>query len=165
MPEFRHLGPVAAALTLLLGLLAAVGGGPGFAKPLPPLSIFWQVDSTDAAQGLYEVALTVTARAPFPNVSVALELPEGMALRDGEPRWDGDLEDNEAHTVRVRVHAPAPGVVRAEVTGKTASNVQIRRTVRIDVPEPETLEPETSKPGGVVSEPPATPGIRELPSR
>lgn len=161
MPEFRHLGPAAATVVLLLGLLAA----PGFAKPLPPLSIFWQVDSVGAGEGSYEVALTVTARAPFPNVAVALELPDGMALLDGEPRWDGDLEDNEAHTVRIRVGAPAPGVVRAQVIGKTASNVQIRRTVRIKVPEPETREPETRKPGGVVSESPETPGIRELPSR
>jgi len=167
MPEFRRLAPAALILCLGLGLPAGVGEGTAAAKPLPPISVFWQVDSTAAADGVYGVALNVLARVPFPDLTVEMALPPGFEALDGSLAWEGPLGKDETRTIQVRVHAPAPGTVSARVSGKTASNVQFTRTVRVDVPEPENPPTEAGKPAP--GEPDVsgeeTPGIHELPSR
>jgi hypothetical protein len=163
MPDFRRFIFAAGAVCLLLGTL----GGPAEAKPLPPVSVFWQVDSTAGADGDYGVALTVLARSDFPDLAVEFALPAGFSVLDGDLTWAGSMARDETRTFRVRVHAPAPGTVSARVSGGTASNVQFSRTVSVDVPEPKN-EPATSGKAdatreGMSAEP--APRVREFPSR
>jgi hypothetical protein len=167
MPDFRRSAGAALILCLALAPVAAVGEGTAAAKPLPPVSLSWQVDSTAAADGVYGVALNVLARAPFPDLTVEVALPPGFEALEGSLRWTGPMAKDETRTIQVRVRAPAPGRVTARVSGKTASNVQFTRTVGVDVPEPENPPTEAGKPapeeGGASASP--TPGIHELPSR
>lgn len=167
MPEFRRTAPAALVLCLALGLPAGVGEGTAAAKPLPPLAVFWQVDSTAAAAGVYGVALNVFARTAFPALAVEMALPPGFEALEGSLTWAGPMAKDETRTILVRVHAPAPGTVTARISGKTASNVQFSRTVRVDVPEPENPPTEAGKPasGEPAVSGDATPGVHEVPSR
>jgi len=167
MPDFRRPARAALFLCVLLGPLAALGAGSAGAKPLPPLSVFWQVDSTAGADGVYGVALNVLARADFTDLAVDMALPAGFEVLEGNPAWAGPLGRDETRTVQVRVRTRAPGTVTARVSGKTASNVQFQRTVSVDVPEPNQQPSEAVKTGPTdpAASGDATPGIHELPSR
>jgi len=164
MPDFRR---IAWRALLSAAVLVGVAAGLAGAKALPPVSVFWQVDSTDGADGVYGVALTVLARSDFPDLAVELALPAEFEALGGELRWAGPLARDQTHTLQVRVRATAPGTVTAHVSGKTASNVQFSRTVRVDVPEPENRPSEAGKTGpdapGVSRD--ESPKIREFPSR
>lgn len=171
MPDFRRPFRAALVFCLVLGGLAAAMGGSAGAKALPPVSVSWQVDSTDAAQGVYGVALTVLARSEFPDLAVEMTLPADFEVLEGSSAWAGPLARDETRTVRVRVRAPVAGTVTARVSGKTASNVQFTRTVSVDVPEstnlPATQPTEAGKagPAGPPVSGDESPQIRELPSR
>lgn len=155
MPEIRHRGPLG---LLLAALLLGGGAAVAVAKPLPPLSIMWQVDSTLSPEGTHAVALTLEARDGFPELAVAIELPRGFTLVEGEARWSGHLERDSAVRLDYVVHGPGPGRITARIEGNTASNVHFSRAVAVHVPEA-TAQEKGLGPSG----PPraGTPGVRE----
>jgi hypothetical protein len=170
MPDFRRIARVALGVSALLGLLLGpwvVGEGPAGAKALPPVAVFWQVDSTAGDEGVYGVALTVLARSEFPELAVEMAVPAEFEVLEGNPAWSGPLARDETRTFALRVRVPAPGTITARVSGKTASNVQFSRTVSVDVPESQNEPTEAGKAGP--ASPPVSgdhsPQIRELPSR
>jgi hypothetical protein len=168
LPEIRRRAARLGPLCLLAGLAAGAAGvvvAPAAAKPLPPLTVMWQVDSTPDPGGgaSHRVTLTVTAREPFDDLAVEARVPAGFTLAEGTGRWRGALARDGAVGVAFVVRGPAAGRVPVEITGKTASNVHFSRTVAVDVPESHDKSALPAPPGP--REPGPTPGIREFPGR
>jgi hypothetical protein len=165
MPEIRQSARAWALWAVLLAvLLPGVGERAALAKPLPPLSVLWHVDSS-AREGpaVHRVAVTLAAREPFDDLRVRIRVPEGFDLSEGPTEWRGPLAGGDALTLPLVVRAPAPGTVTLELEGRTASNVHFSRTVVVHVPEP--MEKPKGTEGPARPEPGPTPGIREFPSR
>jgi hypothetical protein len=161
MPEIRQSARAPAILGVLLALFLP---GAAVAKPLPPLSVLWHVDSS-AREGpaVHRVAVTLAAREAFDDLRVKIVLPEGFDLSEGPTEWRGPLAGGDALTLPLVVRAPGPGTVTLELEGRTASNVHFSRSVVVHVPEP--MEKPKGTDGPARPEPGPTPGIREYPSR
>jgi len=168
MPEIRHFPPFRAFCALLWAvpalLLAAWGAPPAVAKPLPPLTVMWHVDSSaPTGPAVHRVTVTLAAREDFDDLDVRITVPEGVDLAEGPTEWRGPLAEGAALTLPLVIRAPGPGRVSLEIAGQTASNVHFSRTVTVDVPQP--IEKPKPQDRPVAPEPGPTPGIREFPSR
>lgn len=165
MPEFRHSSRRGGLLRPFLAVLLLAGGvQAALAKPLPPLSILWHVDSSaDRGPAVHRVNVTLAAREDFDDLHVRIVLPEGFDLSEGPVEWRGPLAADAALTLPLVVRAPGPGRVTLEIEGRTASNVHFSRIVVVHVPEPKEKPKAPGRPQE--PDPGATPGIREYPSR
>lgn len=155
MTEIRRFWALGVGVWLLLAALAALWPGGVFAKPLPPVSVLWNLDTLEGGAGTHRITLTLNAVSPA-RLSVSVRLPGRFQLLEGPSRWEGDVGPG-THTLVYTLSAPGPGAVTLSIQGKTASNVHFAQSVVVHVgktentapAEPPEPSPSVEGPGGV----------------
>lgn len=147
----------AATLLLAFGVVGCTFGAAMAAKPMSPLTLSWQMDSTPDAEGA--LRLTVTAHAPMVlDGRVQLQVTGGVDVVEGPKQWTGPVGGGDTEFVwRLRVNRP--GRVMVRINASSASNVHYSRSVTIRVPEGTAISPHPAAPQSPVHE-----GVREHPS-
>ncbi|MEK6684352.1 MAG: hypothetical protein AABY46_06810 [Nitrospirota bacterium] len=84
--------------------LSLINAGQSLAgKPRGPLDLAMTTDASPAPGGVVDVTLTVTSRTDASQLTVSVELPEGLAHADGLLHWTGAAAKDQPVSLMIHV--------------------------------------------------------------
>ncbi len=165
MPENRQIRHFPAVLFLAIALYLCMGTVPLTAKPLPPVSANWEVNSPVAPDEAFRLALTVEAKVDFLSVQMEPSAKGGARFTRVPALWEGSMARGERVRVVFEATGAPGGRVSVRISGQTASNVHFSRTFTAYVPPKPPIDPLNDRQSAEDDPRPKaskTPGIHEI---
>lgn len=96
-------------LSLLIGLTGVASAAAHGGKLAAPVQISIGVEGEAAPGRLTDVTVTAVALADTPAVSIAVDLPDELAVFSGDTEWQGPMRRGEARALTFALRVPEHG--------------------------------------------------------